>query len=320
MKYFRVAVPALLMLASLPAGASGFPVTVESCGKPLTFDKAPTRAVAHDQNISEIMFALGLQPHMVGVTGITGWYKMTPAFAEAMGSIPELAPKYPAMENLLAVDPDFFFAGWYYGMRPGGDITPDTLAAQGIPAYVLTESCIHVSKDQPRASLTTLFTDVENIGAIFGESEKAGALVEGWQARVAAVHDKVAKLPPVSVFLYDSGEDKPFTAGKYAMPTAIIAAAGGKNIMDDVETSWGTVSWEAVVERNPAFVVLVDYDKGGWQKTRAYLEDHPATAGVDAVKNRRYLPLRYGEITPGPENIDAIEALARALHPKAFAK
>ena len=179
LKCLRCAPPVLLLFAALPAAASGFPVTVQSCGKPLTFDKAPARAVSHDQNISEIMFALDLQPHMVGVTGITGWYKMTAAFKQAMGDIPELAPKYPTMENLLAVDPDFFFAGWYYGMKPGGDITPDTLAAQGVPTYVLTESCIHVNKDQPRASLATLFTDVENVGAIFGEEERAGRLGQG---------------------------------------------------------------------------------------------------------------------------------------------
>jgi iron complex transport system substrate-binding protein len=33
---------------------------------------------------------------------------------------------------------------------------------------------------------------------------------------------------PLKVFVYDSGEDKPFTSGRYAMPTAIIEAAGGK--------------------------------------------------------------------------------------------
>lgn len=44
------------------------------------------------------------------------------------------------------------------------------------------------------------------------------------------------------MFVYDSGEDKPFTSGKYAMPTAIIEAAGGKNVMEAVDTSWGTTS------------------------------------------------------------------------------
>ena len=307
-----------LLAAVPPSHASGFPVEVTSCGRPLAFARAPQRAVVHDQNMNEIMFALRLQPSMAGLTGVSGWYKMTPEFKAQMGGLPELAPKYPTLENLLGADADFFFAGWYYGMKPGGDVTPDTLAAHGIVTYELSESCIHVDKRQPRASLDTLYQDVRNIGAIFGVTERAHGLVAGWQERVAAVRARIADRPPVPVFLYDSGEDKPFTAGRYAMPTAIIEAAGGRNAMDDVETSWGTVGWESVLEREPAFIVLVDYDLGGWGKSWSFLQTNPATAALPAVQEKRILPLRYGEITPGPANVDAIEKLARALHPDAF--
>ncbi len=36
------------------------------------------------------------------------------------------------------------------------------------------------------------------------------------------------------------------------------------------------------------------------------------------VRRGRVMPLRYEALTPGPANIDAIEQLARALHPDAF--
>ena len=305
---------ALLASASTHAiQASGFPVTVESCGKPLTFAAAPQRAVVHDLNMSSIMFALGLQPHIAGLTGITGWYKTTPEFDAARGNLPELAPKHPTVENLLSADPDFFFAGWYYGMKPGGDVTPDVLAAFDIPVYILTESCIHLDKSRPNVSMETLYVDVRNIGAIFGVTEKAAELVKHWKARVGAVKvPNGAKAPP-RVFLYDSGDDKPFTAGRYAMPTALIEVAGGVNIMGDVETSWGRVGWETVGARNPEVIVLLDYGDGGRGLIK-FLEAHPLMAETDAVKHGRYLSLKYGEITPGPANIEAIEKLARTLH------
>ncbi len=306
------------LLTTLTVPAFAFPVSVESCGRTLTFEAPPQRAVAHDQNISEIMFALELQPRLVGLTGITGWYKMTPAFEAAMGDIPELAPRNPTLENILSVEPDFFFAGWYYGMRPGGEVTPETLGAFGIPVYELSESCIHIDRDQPRASLDTLYRDVRAIGRIFGVDERAETLVAEFEGRVEAVRAAVAGREPVPVFLYDSGEDKPFTAGRYAMPTAIIEAAGGRNVMDDVETSWGTVAWEAVLEREPAFLVLVDYGEGGWEAAWSFLQAHPGASALAAVQEGRKLPLRYGHITPGPANVEAIEALARALHPDAF--
>ena len=311
---------ALVAPLVLAAPALAFPVTVENCGRTLTFDKAPERAVVHDLNMSEMAFALGLQPHMAGVTGVSGWYKTTPAFDAAKGALPELAPKYPTMETLIAAHADFFMAGWHYGMKPGGDVTPDTLAPKGITTYVLTESCAQVDKARPRASMDLLYTDELALGTIFGKDAAAKTLVAGWKDRVAKVADAMKGKTPVSVFLYDSGEDKPFTAGKFAMPTALIEAAGGTNVLGDMDMSWGTTSWEDVAVRNPEFLILLDYQDGaGYAKLLDFLKNHPAMGETTAVKNERFLPLRYEQITPGPANIDAVEALARALHPADFA-
>lgn len=316
------ALPLIALVAPLLLGAPAlaFPVTVENCGRTLTFDKAPERAVVHDLNMSEMAFALGLQPSMAGVTGVSGWYKTTPAFDAAKGALPELAPKYPTMETLIAADADFFMAGWYYGMKPGGEVTPDTLEPKGIATYVLSESCAQVDKARPRASMDLLYADELALGTIFGKDAEAKALVEGWKDRVARVAEAVKGKELISVFLYDSGEDKPFTAGKFAMPTALVEAAGGTNVLGDMDMSWGTTSWEDVAMRNPQFLVLLDYQDGaGYRKLLDFLKSHPAMKDTDAVRNERFLPLRYEQITPGPANIEAVEALAKALHPAAFA-
>ncbi|MCD7107457.1 ABC transporter substrate-binding protein [Rhizobium sp. DKSPLA3] len=313
----RLLLAALFSLAA--SAASAFPVTVDSCGQALTFDAAPKRAVVHDINMAKMAFALGLQPQMVGVTGISGWYKLDDAFRKEQGAIPELAPKYPTLENLVAVEPDFFFAGWYYGMKPGGDVTPDTLAPHGIKTLVLTESCVHLDKARPAASMNLLYGDMEKLGAIFDRKTEADTLIQGWKVELADIEAKVAANGGTRVFLYDSGEDKPFTAGKFAIPTAMISAAGGVNIMADMETSWGTTDWETVAMRNPQFLVLLDYQTDtGYRKLLDFLKSHPAMKETDAVKNERFVALRYEELTPGPDNIAAIGKIARALHPEAF--
>ncbi|MBN2752952.1 MAG: ABC transporter substrate-binding protein [Rhodospirillaceae bacterium] len=273
----------------------------------------------HDINISEMGFALHLQPHMVGVTGVSGRYKMTPDFWKSLGDIPELAPVYPSMENLLAANTDFLFAGWGYGLHPGGDVTPETLARYGIPVYILTESCVRVDRTQPRASMDLLFKDILSLGKIFGEDEEAEALVAGWKRRLEFVAKAVSGRPSVRVFVYDSGEDRPLTAASRAMPTAIIEAAGGHNIINDVHESWTRVSWEDVALRNPQFLILLDYQKGtGARGLFEFLQHHPAMKTTDAVRNHRFLPLHYEQLTPGPANIEAVEALATALHPESF--
>ena len=101
----------LLAFLALGLPAHAFPVSVDNCGEMLTFDTSPERLVVHDINMSEMAFALGLQNRMVDVTEISGWYKTSPKFDKERGAIPELAPKYPTVENLVAADPDLFFAG-----------------------------------------------------------------------------------------------------------------------------------------------------------------------------------------------------------------
>ncbi len=294
-------------------------VTVDNCGTPLVFDQTPERLVVHDMNMTEMAFALGLQDKIVGLTGITGWYKTSPGFDELRGDIPELAPKYPSVENLVAASPDLFFAGWYYGMKPGGEVTPDTLEPFGIKTMVLTESCVHLHEDRPVATMDLLFDDVYRLGQVMGASAKAEELVGGWKDKLAAIEAVTADQPKPRVFLLDGPADAPFTAGKFAIPDAMITAAGGANVTHDLDTSWGRTSWEAVAAANPEFLVLLDYQTGnGAADTFEFLQNHPVMAGTDAVKNERWIGLRYEELTPGPANVIAIEKMAKALHPDLF--
>ncbi|NLU17653.1 MAG: ABC transporter substrate-binding protein [Serratia liquefaciens] len=310
---------ALLAFTTASAGASGFPVTVDNCGQPLTFERPPQRAVIQDINMSQMAFALQLQPSIVGVTGISGWYKNIPEFTQQQGKIPELAPKYPTIENLLAASPDLFFAGWNYGLR--GEVTPQALAKFNIKTLVLSESCIHVYNHRPRASMDLLYDDMIRLGKVFGKQEQAEKLVADWQRQVADIHRKVATQKPVKVFLYDSGEEKPYTSGAYAMPTAIIEAAGATNVMDTLNTSWVNTNWESVAATEPEFIILVDYQAEPTDSIDArqlFLEQHPLMKQTPAVVHHRYLKLKYQALTPGPVNIEAIHKLAQALYPAAI--
>lgn len=306
-------IAAALLATCAVAQASDFPAIVKSCNRDVTFEAAPKRAVSHDINLTEMMLVLGLADHMAGYTGISGWKTLDESLREGVGELPELAPKYPTKEVLLGADADLFFAGWNYGMKVGGDVTPDTLAPFGIPVYELTESCIHIMK-KDKSSLKDMYADLLNLGAIFGVREKAEALVAGYEKELA---DFQATLPsldkPVDVFLYDSGEQKPFTAGRYAMPTAIIEAAGGKNIADDVESSWIEIGWEPVIERNPDMVVIVNYGEVTAEQKIEFMRTNPAFKDIAAVKNNRFFVLEYIEATPGPRNIAAIKRLAAAM-------
>ncbi|MDX8349278.1 ABC transporter substrate-binding protein [Cognatiyoonia sp. IB215446] len=287
-------------------------VTVQSCNRTVTFDAPPQRAISNDVNLTEMMLVLGLADNMVGYTGISGWKTLDEEMRFGIDELPELSARYPSKEVLVGADADFFFAGWNYGMKVGGEVTPETLEPFGIQVYELTESCTHIM-DKEKASIEDMYADLMNLGRIFDVEDAATELVDGYRADLAAFTETLQTGEPLRVFVYDSGEDTPFTAGRYAMPTALIEAAGGVNIMDDFKKSWATVTWEAVVERNPEVVVIVNYGEVTAEEKRDFMMSNPAFADIDAVKNDRFVTLEYVEATPGPRNIRAIKTLADAF-------
>ena len=309
----RLAAAALLLSA---APAFAYPVTVKSCNRDVTFEAAPQRAVSNDVNLTEMMLALKLQDRMVGYTGVSGWKTLDEKLREGVQELPELSPKYPTKEVLLGADADFYFAGWNYGMKVGGEVTPETLAPFGVKVYELTESCIHIM-GKAKPTMDDMFVDLLNLGRIFGVEDRAEDLVAGYRADLDAITTRIGGIEkPVRVFVYDSGEDKPFTSGRFGIPTAMIEAAGGVNVMEDVDKSWTEVSWEPVIERNPEVVVIVNYGEVTAEQKIAFMKTNPAFKNLDAVKNDRFVVLEYVEATPGPRNVDAISRLAEAFHPR----
>jgi len=302
----------LIAAASIIGGAAFAQTTVESCNRTVSFDAPPKRAISNDVNLTEMMLVLGLADHMVGYTGISGWKTLDEEMRANVKQLPELSSKYPTKEVIVGANADFFFAGWNYGMKVGGEVTPETLEPFGVKVYELTESCTHIMK-KGKASIDDMYTDLLNLGSIFNVEDKAEKLVRDYKAELKSFKDDLETGEPVRAFVYDSGEDTPFTAGLYAMPTALIEAAGGVNVMNGFEKSWGTVTWEEVVAQNPEVIIIVNYGSVTAEQKRDFMMSNPAFANIEAVKNDRFVTLEYVEATPGPRNIKAIKTLANAF-------
>jgi iron complex transport system substrate-binding protein len=303
-----------MLLGSVQALAetTRYPLTIKSCNREVTFKQAPQRALSHDINMTQMMLALGLKPRMAGYSGISGWKAVTPEMQNILEGLPELAAKYPSVETLLNANVDFLFAGWDYGMRVGGDLTPQTLQPLGINVYELSESCAFVMK-RPPASLEDTYNDLRNLGRIFDVQDRANALIADMQAQVADIRKDLPADKP-RVFLYDSGEDRAMTSGRLGMPQALIDAAGGRNILEDVDASWTRVNWESVVEHNPQVIVIVDYSEITAEQKIQFLLSNKALQSVDAIKHRRFIVIPYVQATPGIDNVLAVATLAKGFH------
>lgn len=296
------------------ADAKSTAVTLTNCGREVTYDKVPERVVTNDVGITELMFALGLEDRMAGfaMPDDKGDLSGVP-WKDGYDKVKWLSKDQLTKENVLDAKGDFVFAGWNYGFRDDNGFTPDALKKLGIPSYVLTESCRNGRTETSRGimpPLDALYADLTNLGKLFGVEKRAATLIAGFKKQIAQV--RVAKDKP-KVFLYDSGQDQPFTSGRWATPDEIISKAGGVNVMHDVDDSWTTVGWESVVERNPDVIVICDYGDVSAEQKKKFLLSYGPLRNVSAVKHKRIFVLDYVDLVESPRNPAAIARLGAYL-------
>lgn len=281
----------------------------------MAYDKVPQRAVVHGINLLEMFLALGLQDRLVGYGGLRDIQRLPKDMQPLLAQVPDLSSQGMNLETLLNAEPDFVFSGWSYGFRQG-QITPASLQELGIASYVLSESCIRqVARE--RVSLEDTFNDLLNLGRIFDIEARAQALVASQRTELQRITDalKVLSKKP-KVFVFDSGTDIPITTGRYAMPQAMIEAAGGSNIFDDLNSSWMRGNWEDVIGRDPDWIVIVDNDRPTADGKRQFLLGKPELSQLKAIREQKFVLMDFSEATPGPRNVEATRRLAQALHPE----
>ncbi|MET9785033.1 ABC transporter substrate-binding protein [Streptomyces canus] len=291
-------------------------VTLTNCGRKVRYDKVPERVVTNDVGITELMFALGLEDRMAGFAMPDDKGDLTGVpWKDGYDKVKWLSKDQLTRENVLDAKGDFVFAGWNYGFRDDNGFTPDALKKLGIPSYLLTESCRNGRTKTSRGimpPLDALYADLTNLGKLFGVEKRAATLIAGFKKQVAAVAAQAPAKKP-KVFLYDSGQDQPFTSGRWATPDEIISKAGGVNVMHDVDDSWTTVGWESVVERNPDVIVICDYGDVSAEQKKKFLLSYGPLRGVSAVKHKRIFVLDYVDLVESPRNPSAIARLGTYL-------
>ena len=102
--------------------------------------------------------------------------------------------RQPSMEILPAEAPDFFFAGWYHGMNPGGKVTPARRGALRHPHVGAgREPCAPGQRAATRVD-ALLYDDMPKLGAIFDRQPEAAALVAQRKTRLAHASSSTARV------------------------------------------------------------------------------------------------------------------------------
>ena len=289
----------------------GFPYTVTNCGVKTTYEKPPERAVTMNQNVTEIMLALGLQDRMAGTAYLDD--KIAPEYRKAYGKVKVLAEKYPSKETLLGANPDFVYGAYTSAFEKGEGRERAGLRDSGVDTRLAIESC---AKD--KVGVPQLRQEIREVARTFGVPERAEKLIRKQDARLAATAKRLKGAEKKRVFVYDSGDNMAFTAGGKGIGNEIIERAGAENVFSSVDRPFGEVSWEKVVEQKPDVIVIYDYGGTPLAKKKQRLLDDPALKDVPAIEHKRFAVLPLSSTVVGPRVPDAVDELARQLHPDRY--
>ncbi len=279
---------ALWLAASAVPSYAARSVTDET-GRVVTVPDHPHRIICLVPSITDAVFAIGAGDDVVGISD----YVKYPAEAMKKPSVGSISN--PSMETIVALHPDLVLGMPHQNQQA----VLDQLQHFGIPIFIVDPH-----------GIAGILHSVVTLGQATGHEAQANALALQLQQRIEAVRARVKGLPIVNVYMPVS-YDPVITIGKGSFITEIIEVAGGHSITSDINQEWPHISMEAVIARSPQALLMM---RGG-TVTIDSLKDRPGWSILPAVKAQRVYYVDKRVNFPSPVAIDALEDLAKQLHP-----
>jgi len=284
----------VIFLGTPPSFSAGLKVRDE-VGREVTFPFPPKRIVSLAPNITEILFSLGLDREIVGVS-------IHCNFPEKAKSKPRVG-SYISLdfEKITSLKPDLIIATGAGNTR---DMV-DRLGKLGFPSYVI----------YPK-NFDDILKSILDIGHVVNREKEAKQITEEMRKRSQRVIELTKGLPRPKVFVEIS--DAPIvTVGKGSFADDLIRLAGGQNIAGKEKEVYPRFGMEEILKRAPEVIVISSMNpKGDYQKI---LQEWNRWETIPAVKNGRIRLIDSDLLDrPSPRIIDGLEALAGVLHPDRF--
>ncbi|WIJ23610.1 putative F420-0 ABC transporter substrate-binding protein [Devosia sp. RR2S18] len=308
-----IAVALALLLASpgVSRAQETYPLAVQNCGMEVIFEAPPERVVAIKSTSAELLLALGLEDRMIGLAFLDA--PVPTRWAEAASAIPVISEKLPSQEVVLELEPDFIYGGWESNFSADGAGERQTLTTLGIDSYVSPAACR--SHTPEKLTFEALFSQIEEIGDIFGVTEAAAGLTNQLRTELDSIELDERGL---TALWYSSGTKTPYVGAGNGAPQMIFETVGLENIFDGTDESWISASWETVVDADPDVIVLVDSEWNSAEQKRRLLAENPVTSQLSAVANQRYLVVPFPASEAGVRNVGAAADMAQQLDQLTF--
>ena len=280
---------AAFVILSLAVPAVAARTVTDELGRTVTVPDHPHRLICLAPSVVDDVYALGAGADVIAVSNYTKY----PPETKSKPSVG--LPLNPSMETIVSFHPDLILA---YGDSKSSE-TLSRLDRLGIPVFMVSTHGIQ-----------GIYKSLESLGSVLGREAAAKQVVADLQKREAAIRARVAGKPVVNL-LMPIWYDPIVTIGKYAYITDLIQLAGGHSVTGDIAQEWPQVSLEAIIARAPDALLLV---RGSGMSLSA-VQDRPGWQNLPAIRNHRIYYVGEQIEYPSPVAFDALEELAKQLHP-----
>jgi iron complex transport system substrate-binding protein len=267
-------------------------IFTDGLGRAVSIAPEPQRIISLAPNVTEILFALGLESRVAGVTS----YCDFPESAKAKEKVGDTLK--PNLEKIISLKPDLVVVSTSSQLE---NLT-QRLDQLAIPVYVTN----------PR-SVRDVTASIRSLGDVTGMSDRARVLAGEMESRIDAVERRVSGLPrPLVLYVLQLGPL--ITAGRDTFINDLINIAGGKSISGDETADYPQFSRETAVARAPDVIVAPSSHGVEFVKASDLRRDFATTP---AIQSNRIVWVTADLVDrPGPRIVDGLEELAKGLHQK----
>ena len=262
---------------------------------------SPSRIISLVPSVTEMLFAIGAGDRIVGVSDFDHY----PPEAEKRTRVGGLLD--PDFERILSLRPDLVVA---YGTQSG---LLERLARASIPTF-----------NYQHAGLADITQTIRQVGDRVGRHDAAAALAGGIERNLEAIRAKTQGRPKPKTLLTFERERGSlrgvYATGGIGFLHDMLEVAGGVNAFGDVKKQSVQVTSEMALTRAPEVIIEI---RSGPEWTPALVTRERdvwrALPSLPAVRSGRIYLLGEEMLSiPGPRVVQAIEKLAKVLHPESF--
>jgi iron complex transport system substrate-binding protein len=298
------AIAALLSCAALSRAQSASPISsaspafrevTDEVGRTVRVPQPVRRIVSLAPSLTETIYALGLQNHLVGDTEYCDYPPDAQKKTKVGGGID------PSLEIIAALHPDIVLVTKAFNRLE----TVNSLESLGISAYATDPHTVD-----------EIIASSKKLSDILGAPEAGSSVAGDMQHRLGDLQLRLGAQPPKRV-LFVVWTQPLISIGKNTFIADALRRAGAVSIVDS-EQDWPQVSLEEVAHLQPDFLVFADSHSDSSSSTVEVLATLPGWSIVEAVSRRHIAVISDAVNRPAPRIVSAIEDLARQIHPDAF--